>query len=621
MQGKNCWRRLRRQARAWFHPVTSGEATTGTVHEADNPDSPNHPLHRPGLYEVYSVVIPRSGPGEEVGTILVDSGSDTNYVRHDFAQRLGLTGTPYACFLKVVDMEYVQKKTARYKLKIVDRSRVEHCIKALYHHIARGTGSQPPTPHCARIATGNPAVNILLGLGSSTLHGRTNQEWGDLRLLESNFGCGWVLRGCHDLLTFPPTALRPQLSTEAMTMSRAVNAPPDKFHIFHTSTELNPAAEFTKLNELGSTPAPVCTQCAGCDNCTFRQKRLSPADQEVVARIEAEMKIYLVTGIITGRYPWKACVNRMVDNSCQALKVQASIEKHMVKAGTHSHYMAEMKKALDESKVCELSESEMSMWHGPTHYISMFAVVKPDSILIRTRIVSNSAMVNVFLKLSLNQCMWPGPNVLANLLDCLLFWRGIAVVIMMDIRKAYQAIHMSDNKLHLRRFFHRAAVGDSWKTLAYTRATFGDVAAGLMLEIAKRKVAVLGESIDPMVSSQLKELLYVDDGILGGSQEEVQRMRGERVDGKYTVAQILAKAGMSVKFMAVTGSNDQYEKDQLASKNLGISYDIKADEILFELKPCYYSGKPQCLDVEKEVVLLSMEDVDNLTGGKRHFTR
>ena len=179
---------------------------------------------------------------------------------------------------------------------------------------------------------------------------------------------------------------------------------------------------------------------------------MSKEGQEVVARIEAQMEIDNVSGVIHGKYPWKPCMTRMVDNSRQAAKIQQSMERHMVRSGTHADYVAEMDKAISESKVRELSEAEMSTWHGPVHYVTTFAVVKPDSVSTKTRIVSNSALKNVHSKLSLNDCMWPGPNALCDLLVCLIFWRAVEVALMLDLHKAYQAIHTSDTELHLRRF-------------------------------------------------------------------------------------------------------------------------------------------------------------------------
>ena len=105
----------------------------------------------------------------------------------------------------------------------------------------------------------------------------------------------------------------------------------------------------------------------------------------------------------------------------------------------------------------------------------------------KTQVVSNSAMRNARAKLSLNQCMWPGPNALCELYDCLVFWRAVKVALVTDLKKAYQAIHTGPMELHLRRFLFRESVSQKWEDFAFTRATFGDVAAGLILEVAKMK--------------------------------------------------------------------------------------------------------------------------------------
>ena len=290
-----------------------------------------------------------------------------------------------------------------------------------------------------------------------------------------------------------------------------------------------------------------------------------------------------------GRYPWKSCVTQMTDNSKQALKVQSSIERHMVKAGMHQDYTRKWRRQYPRERLENYLSQKCLFGMDLSTSSVPFAVVKPDSVSTQTRIVSNSAMRNVHSKLSLNDCMYLGPNALAALLDCLIFWRSVAVAIMMDLRKVYQAIHTSPMELHLRWFFYRRRSGDLWKVFAYTRATFGDVLAGLMLEIAKRKIANLRKPIDPQAAEQLKNLLYIDDGVMGGSREEVNRMRGKRVRGSYTgtVSKILAKGGMSVKFMAVTGSNNEFEEEQLAGKNLGVNYYICTDWIAFTLVLSY----------------------------------
>ena len=514
----------------WYH---SSSSNTGNM--VSQPQVAEAVLPTPGLFEVYHADFLAKDGGCIPGTIMIDAGSDTDYVRHDFAASLGLTSDPHVCRIKVVDMDYCTVHTAKYSLTVTDAAGEAHSIAA------QGLGSimtLPPDPDLSPLlpllgdvlaqVLDRPQgrVDVLIGLRNSKLHGKDVNDWGNLRLLKSRFGYGWALRGTHKLLQFPSTRTVPSYSMELHALRNAAEDVPEGHQTFHVVTSHGRAAEFHELAELGTTPTPACEKCSGCVKCTFRRKKLSREDQEVVSRIEASLQVDKVTGIMSGTYPWKPCVARMRSNRKQAEKIQSSMERHMLRSGTHADFVLEVQKSIEDGRVRKLSEDEMDRWHGPVHYITVFAVIKIDSLSTKTRVVSNSALKNAVSHLSLNDCLWPGPNALADLLDCLIFWRGVEVAVIMDLKKAYQAIHTSSMELHLRRFVFRARPSDDWVMYGYTRANFGDLAAGLMLEVGKRRVANLGWNIDPLAAEQLTKS-YVDDSILGGSLEDVTRMRGE----------------------------------------------------------------------------------------------
>ena len=73
--------------------------------------------------------------------------------------------------------------------------------------------------------------------------------------------------------------------------------------------------------------------------------------------------------------------------------------------------------------------------------------------------------------------------------------------------------------------------------------------------------------------------------------------------------------------MAVTGSDDSHEAEQLGGKNLGVQYDIAADEIIMSLKPSYHVGKSRAADVNREIVTLTQQDITSLLAGTRKLTR
>ena len=110
----------------WFHEIATTNANTGSVTVED----PRLRIRSPGLYEVYKVQMQGGDQGSKLGMVMIDGGSDTDFVRHDYAESLGLTGTPVYCWLKVVDNDYQRRLTKNYTLEVVDRNGERHSIVA-----------------------------------------------------------------------------------------------------------------------------------------------------------------------------------------------------------------------------------------------------------------------------------------------------------------------------------------------------------------------------------------------------------------------------------------------------------------------------------------------------------
>ena len=72
------------------------------------------------------------------------------------------------------------------------------------------------------------------------------------------------------------------------------------------------------------------------------------------------------------------------------------------------------------------------------------------------------------------------------------------------------------------------------RDFAFTRATFGGVAAGLPLEVAKQRAAEEGGPRDPLEAQQIKEKIDVDKGAMGGKPSDVERMKRKKIaSGQY----------------------------------------------------------------------------------------
>ena len=81
----------------------------------------------------------------------------------------------------------------------------------------------------------------------------------------------------------------------------------------------------------------------------------------------------------------------------------------------------------------------MDNWCGPKHYVSVQHVLKPDSVTTRLRLVINSSLVDPVTKLSLNDMMAKGPNILADMWKLLLRFRSYSVGLVADVSKAYHS--------------------------------------------------------------------------------------------------------------------------------------------------------------------------------------
>ena len=326
-------------------------------------------------------------------------------------------------------------------------------------------------------------------------------------------------------------------------------------------------------------------------------------------------------GKIHVSYPFKPSAWQQKSNYRQAVVVQSNIEKRLVRDGLVEAYDKEMNKAISAGSVIELTEQDMEEWTGPVHYLTHFPVIKPSSVTTKVRIVANSKMKNQHTGLSLNDVVEPGPNSLNPLLDVLILFRGVEVGLLFDLCKAYQQLVTGDLERHLRRFVYRASSDQPWRTYCYDRVTFGDVVAALCLELAKKKAADLGESLDALAASRIKLATYVDDHLGGGLLAEVLRMRGEPLPkGGFsgTMYQILERCGFDTNHMIMTKSCSDEEIAALGGTVLGIPFKPREDQFAMKIVLTVVTeGKKR----KKKIAYLTEQDIKAMRCGTMKLTK
>ena len=103
--------------------------------------------------------------------------------------------------------------------------------------------------------------------------------------------------------------------------------------------------------------------------------------------------------------------------------------------------------------------------------------------------------------------------------------------------------------------------------------------------MVKRLAAELGREIDEDPCNQIKNRTYVDDGAGGGSWDQVNRYRGEFVDGEYTgtIPKILSLVGLKLKVMVASGDRDEDSIKLLGDKVLGHAWVPTDDKFIFRI--------------------------------------
>ena len=427
-------------------------------------------------------------------------------------------------------------------------------VAGLFPHLPSKLFTQVPTR----------PVDILMGnnfLGEHPSGGEGRDAVGDLRAYQSQYGDGWVIDGTHPAIK----SVASKISDPAIHLAR--------INKLEVAPELLPS--FWEGECLGVPPPKRCGRCLRCTQCTDQGLIHSRQEQEELDMLR--QGVQLMDGRIHVSYPFRRDPHSLPNNRAAVVKMAEKMEKRLIKSGFHETYNQEIQKALDRGAAVKLSEQEIEEWKGPVNYIAQHGVIT-DSVTTPFRVVSNSSLKNG--SYSLNDCLIRGPNSLNSMVDISLRFRCHMEGMVFDLTKAYNSLKTGPVERHLRRFIWRFSPDDPWSDFAIDAVTFGDLPAANCLEIGRNKTADAGVAIDAAAAAKLKDDCYVDDGITGGSPEEVRRMKGTRQDdGSFsgTVPQILGLGGLQLKVIVSSGEENEEAKNLIGNKVLGYGWNATSD--------------------------------------------
>ena len=582
----------------------------------------------PVLLEIQSISVHNN-----TAKVMFDNGSTAALMTHSFAKRAGLKGVNVAYWLAVVGYDRVLRHTMLYSFYMEDNFGIKHEVQAYgIDQISEDTvimdleGVKSVFPGAPLEVFDRPhgPIDILIGSMYKNIQpygGEDGFSRGRLRLVKSLFGCGYVLTGTHPSIRECENSLTAYAKTlvNCATIDRDYTVDSERLPtmLCNRSVAMLKIPEYFEAEDLGVAPARSCKRCRGCKECSYRNAMVTREKEIVVKRVEDQMLYDSESCRVKVSYPWTEDVFKLTDNLHQAIRVQSSVERRLLKDSSMlDAYNSEFRKFVDRGAISKLTEEDAETYSGPISYVTHLPVFKPDSTTTPLRIVTNTSFVNERAKLSPNDCMNEGPNALSSLLEVLISFRMNEVALVYDLTKAYQSIYTGDIEKNVRRIVWRWGKTDEpWEIYGYEVVTFGDQVAGLVLELVKGLAAELGQSIDTEACQQIKNKTYVDDGAGGGSRQQVDRFRGKMVNGKYTgtISQILQLVGLNLKVMVASGDSDREALEILGEKVLGHVWKATADKFVFRitvnLTPAKFKKRAQT--ISKDLV---EDDIPRLPG-------
>ena len=164
---------------------------------------------------------------------------------------------------------------------------------------------------------------------------------------------------------------------------------------------------------------------------------------------------------------------------------------------------------------------------------------------------------------------------------------------------------------HLRRFVWKFSDDEDWEDYGFDCVHFGDRCAACQLEVSKDLIADKFEDIDPEAAQRIKDDCYVDDGVTGGTKEQVERFIGEKYsDGTFsgTIPQILGRGGFKLKAIVRSGERDQEQIDKMGTSVFGYVWDAPLDQMGVKF-PVNLSRKRRSVRSQPD---LTVQDIDTV---------
>ena len=567
-------------------------------------------FHSPLLHVIY---VPAGCSDFPDSIVFLDDGSEISLTTHDYAAKNDLPSIGHTCWITPAGHKPELHRTRKYFIplknadgeveylsligmdRITDDAPFINGLNAAYKefpHVPPGSLDRRSGP-----------VDILIGQDNSHLlayGGEGEDTKGKLRLMKTRVAPqGYVLGGYHpDII---PDKM--MFSKEAALMrASSISTYVDGEMPLEATPPLTCAnistIDFLQGESLGVSTPRKCRGCSRCTICSMSEEGRSLQEMNELLLIQAAVKRDPDLNVVVASYPLIGDHELLQDNRAQAEKRAASLWKSLERQGQVDVYNEQWTDYLKRGVIIEVTLEEIEDYKktGPIHFIGHHAVKNSHSKSTPVRLVADSAMKNNFQGPSLNDILPKGPNALSDLHSVMLRSRTYETRIVFDLEKAYHCIRTGEKEKFLRLTCWKFTKDEPWRYFGYMVAGMGDRISAGLLEQAKILASEAGKEIDEEAAMKLIQDSYVDDIDSGTSQDNVQKLVGDksvREDGKLeysgTFSQILKTIGFRPKAIWVSGVDDPEVNSKLGPV-LGMDWEPVRDVTIFR-HPLNIEGK------------------------------
>ena len=467
-----------------------------------------------------------SNTGDQIGA-MIDTGSDSNYVTHECARRLNLSGRDV--ILAVCGVGRMEQKvyTKLYTLRLRKRAphgppRV-HELKcygldeiAEVHEVPTAESLKKIFPLVPIEELIRPQrVDLLLGMCDASVMPQITMMVGNMVLMEGPLGK--VVGGSHPSIL---ERINKTVHKSSVHYARSWRAAAFAYgETVRSETALTSSKEILEMFSWSSIGAPCEPKCGGCrcGNCALGGKEMSLAEEKQMDIIHENLTFVEADEHSDQphwdtSYPYCTDPATLPNNRSGAMGTFMNMEKRLEKESKEwrETYKGQVKDMVDRGAAVKLTEKQIADWQGPVWYISNLAAPNPNSTTTPVRIVWNSSQQ--FKGVSLNDVLHKGPDVLNQIRAVILRFRSGRYAALGDIRKMYNSVWLKELEVHLHRFLWRYDPKDEVDTYAVVRVNMGDKPSGSIAQIAMRKTAELPQYNEMKTERRVVvEDSYVDD--------------------------------------------------------------------------------------------------------------